>query len=137
VKDQDNNYYALKCFTEEEEYITYTNVREVAALATLSEHPNIVKIVDVELLQQDRPQWLVMEMMDGNLEQLYRNMNMKERFEVFNSLARQLLDAVSFMHSCDIVHRYFCCVTLHRCVFYRRKTKKGTLNPPMCSTGWW
>jgi eukaryotic-like serine/threonine-protein kinase len=76
--------------------------REATILAQL-DHPNLVGVTD--FFQEDRNSYLVMEFVEGNslVEYIYHQGPLLESQVLV--WAEQLLDALSYCHSRDIIHR--------------------------------
>ncbi len=88
-------------FADDEKFSAWFH-REAKAMAKLN-HPNIVTIYNFEIV--DNNHFIVMEYIDGkNIDEIMRD---KGAFDLKNFIliARQLLSALGYAHSCGIIHR--------------------------------
>lgn len=78
--------------------------REAQAIARV-EHPNVVQVVDYDVLPDNTP-YIVMEYIEGqDLEQFMTQYPEGMPADLFRGFMNQLCDAMETVHACGIVHR--------------------------------
>jgi len=78
--------------------------REAQAIARV-EHPNVVQVVDYDVLPDNTP-YIVMEFIEGmDLERFMKQFPEGMPVELFRGFMNQLCDAMETVHKCGIVHR--------------------------------
>ena len=101
-----NKFYALK--TLNRSYISKEDagsLREIKALRSFSEHPNIIKLFDVIFQRESGRVTLVLELLDMNLyETLKGRRHWLPELKIFRWVF-QLLLALDFLHSNNTFHR--------------------------------
>lgn len=91
--------YAVKEIQQNQPDLNVTVLREIGILTRLS-HPNIAKIIDVDI--DDKYPKIVMEMATGNLADAIK---LKLTSGQIRNYIRQLSQGLSYMHSMTIWHR--------------------------------
>lgn len=102
-----NQIVALKRIRldSDSEGVPSTAIREISFLKELSEHFNIVKLIDVSHSSGDRKLHLVFEYLDQDLKKYMDSHNGKIPHYIMKSFLYQLLSGVAFCHSKRILHR--------------------------------
>ncbi len=80
-----------------------SSMRELSALATFQGHPNIIRVFDTTFEQNQCT--IVMERMRGDLKKFWEKKSTETRMANIKSIAHQILSAIHFLHSVEIVHR--------------------------------
>ena len=90
----------------EDEGMPCTALREISILKSLN-HPNIVKLVDVESTVLPSRLYLVFEWMECDLSVYMKRIDRSEglRPELIRSYMHQVLSGLDFMHAKSIIHR--------------------------------
>lgn len=98
--------YAVKKvkFNYQKEGFPITSLREINLLQTLR-HPNIVNIKEVCMGKSLDQIYLIMEYAEHELRDLIQNYNVNFSMPEIKGLMKQLLQAINYLHSHDIVHR--------------------------------
>ena len=97
--------FALKLLKEE--FVQHPNIRkrflaEAKNLAKM-QHPNVIKVTD--LIDAGDIVAFVMEHIEGVSLEEYISQNAPLKNEIIQSLFNQMLDAVEYVHSQDLIHR--------------------------------
>jgi serine/threonine protein kinase len=97
--------YALKLLKEE--FVQHANIRkrflaEAKNLAKM-QHPNVIKVTD--LIDAGDIVAFVMEYIEGVSLEEYISQNAPLKNETIQSLFNQMIDAVEYVHSQDLIHR--------------------------------
>ena len=97
--------YALKLLKEE--FVQHPNIRkrflaEAKNLAKM-QHPNVIKVTD--LIDAGDIVAFVMEYVEGGSLEEYISQNTPLKNETIQSLFNQMIDAVEYVHSQDLIHR--------------------------------
>lgn len=108
LNEQTNEHVAIKIIKDEflydERHINRLK-REARILQNI-QHPNVVNVIDFGLLDQ-KPA-LVMEYVKGiTLDQLLKSLNLEDLrdLNIFKNTMIQILNALDFVHTNDIIHR--------------------------------
>jgi len=98
-------YVALKkmVLDTEEEGVPPTAIREIAVLKELSEHPNIVKLLDVIYLKNKL--YLVFEFLDQDLKQYMDSSPQMLDTHLVKTYMYQMMKGILFCHSHRVLHR--------------------------------
>eukprot|EP01063_Lacrimia_lanifica_P014156 TRINITY_DN207_c0_g5_i1.p1 TRINITY_DN207_c0_g5~~TRINITY_DN207_c0_g5_i1.p1 ORF type:complete len:314 (+),score=143.30 TRINITY_DN207_c0_g5_i1:56-997(+) len=101
---QTGDLVALKCIRldNEEEGVTCTAIREVSLLKELK-HPSIVKLHTVDL--NEKKLTLVFEYLDMDLKNFLDANRGKVTLDQVRSFMKQLLQAISYCHNRNVLHR--------------------------------
>ena len=100
-------YYAVKCMKNTFSSIDrVNNLREVKALRKLSPHPNIVSLEEVLFDAPTGRLALVFELMHNNLYEAIKGRRSHLGTKIVKSYMHQLYQALDYMHSNGIFHRY-------------------------------
>lgn len=84
--------------------ITRERFKQEAQAASQIEHPNVVRIIDFGLLEDERP-YIIMDLIDGpSLSEEIKSRQWLPQAETI-ALFKELLDALQWAHSKGIVHR--------------------------------
>eukprot|EP00038_Savillea_parva_P007436 m.170115 g.170115 ORF g.170115 m.170115 type:complete len:314 (+) comp13198_c0_seq1:206-1147(+) len=79
-------------------------INEIASLRRL-EHPLIVPLLDVHMDLEQGVAWLAFEIQHGDLYMLYKNIPQGMAPDLAKSILSQLLQAVQYCHSNQVIHR--------------------------------
>lgn len=99
-----DEHFALKVFTAGPEGTAHGST-EIRALRALGAHPHIMGLVDLDVGDPSEQVKLVLDICWGG--QLYDRIEQKGGYEEDSAavVVRQVLEAVSFMHSRGVIHR--------------------------------
>lgn len=105
---QNNQIVAIKQIRleDEDEGVPGTAIREVAILKELSRHPNIVKLLDVVIVNHKL--WLVFEFVDYDLHKFLSRTKAQRRPldpALIKNYMYQMVRSVAYCHSHRILHR--------------------------------
>ncbi|KRX08109.1 Protein kinase-like domain [Pseudocohnilembus persalinus] len=110
---QKKEYVAIKKIkfdNDEDEGVPATALREMSILKRMN-HPNIVKLLDIILVQQGETYvYLIFEFYEQDLRQYIRNFkkfanNCKMSLDFYQNKFKQILEAVHYCHGIGIMHR--------------------------------
>lgn len=101
-----NQLYAIKKWKlgKEKEGFPVTSLREINLLLSLH-HPNIVNVREIVMGNSNDKIYVVMEYMEHELRDLMENMQYRFTMSEIKCLVKQLLLAMEYLHSKNIMHR--------------------------------
>eukprot|EP01095_Lingulamoeba_sp_RSL-Kostka_P010911 TRINITY_DN400_c0_g5_i1.p1 TRINITY_DN400_c0_g5~~TRINITY_DN400_c0_g5_i1.p1 ORF type:complete len:306 (+),score=103.14 TRINITY_DN400_c0_g5_i1:94-1011(+) len=100
-----NEIVALKRIRleSEDEGVPCTAIREISLLKELSDHPNIVKLMDV--IHTEKKLTLVFEYLDQDLKQYLDEVRGEITVAKMKSFLHQLIEGIRFCHTKRVLHR--------------------------------
>lgn len=103
---KDGQYHACKCMKHKYFSVDKVNkLREIQVLRKLSQHPNIVKLIEVIYDQPTGRLALVFELIDCNLYELISERRKRLNFKLVKLYLYQLFKALNHIHQLNIFHR--------------------------------
>jgi len=95
-KGNPRNFFAMKVFNNTKE-IDHSTIREITALKTLRNHPNIIDLIDIH------DSYIILEYMPMDLYQFLHNK--QYGLKTTKNIMKQILTGCKYIHSHDMLHR--------------------------------
>ena len=103
--DNNNEYVALKKSIYQEKYegVRYSELREIYCLLKLRIHPNIIPIKEF-FFDNDKEINIIFKYVSRTLKDFIHEFPLETRLTFFHQIIQQLLSAIHFIHSNNIIH---------------------------------